>query len=100
MIQSQAFPAKLQAGDRLSNHLASSNSTDLYNTISSELYPWALTGKERRTLTDSCTIHLIDESNNIQGNKLKQNYLFAQLRGAGIEHPQTGCKEYFNGQEL
>jgi hypothetical protein len=57
------------SGHKLSNltnagHVPSSSSRDAQErTIhSSELYPWALIRKEGRTMGDSCTIHLVDES--------------------------------------
>ena len=52
------FAGQAPSGHRLSNLTGSSE----YCSHSSELYPWALVRKEGRTMNDSCTIHLVDES--------------------------------------
>ncbi|KAL7479719.1 hypothetical protein ACHAW6_005444 [Cyclotella cf. meneghiniana] len=66
------FVGQAPSGHKLSNltnagHVPSSSSSssreDHERTKhSSELYPWALIRKEGRTMGDSCTVHLVDES--------------------------------------
>jgi hypothetical protein len=53
------FAGQAPSGHRLSNL---TNGTSEFCGHSSELFPWALIRKEGRAMTDSCTVHLVDES--------------------------------------
>jgi hypothetical protein len=64
------FAGQAPSGHRLSN-LVNGNASEFHRCSSSELYPWALIRKEGRTMADSCTVHLVDESiaRRIGGNR-------------------------------
>jgi hypothetical protein len=50
------------AGQAPSGHRLSNLNGECLEHPSSELYPWAMMRKEGRTMGDSCTVHLVDES--------------------------------------
>ena len=83
------FAGQAPSGHRLSNLTGSSE----YCSQSSELYPWALVRKEGRTMNDSCTIHLVDETilrTNTNGLSRRNSGLFGTMPNFRGNHSFEG----------